>query len=184
MSRLLSYASALTAAALLAGCVAVVPVPVPINLGTASPPLPARLADWPAAARCATQAEARGREAQALRRINALRAAAGVAPLATDARLRAAAQGQACDNAARNTASHRGSDGATLMQRLKREGYAASRAAENVGLGYGNDAAQAVAGWQASPGHRANLLDPRLTQMGLGYAPGGRGTWVLVMARP
>lgn len=184
MIRLLTRASVLTAAGVLAGCVAVVPVPVPINLGTATTPLPARLAAWPDAARCATPADVRTKEAETLRRINALRAETGIPALATDARLRAAAQGQACDNAARNTPSHRGSDGATLMQRLKREGYIASRAAENVGLGFASNAAQAVAGWQASPGHRANLLDPRLTQMGLGYAPGGRGTWVLVMARP
>lgn len=40
---------------------------------------------------------------------------------------------------------------------------------ENIGAGY-NSPAGVVAGWMASPGHRANILNASLTQVGAGYA--------------
>ena len=40
--------------------------------------------------------------------------------------------------------------------------------AENVAYGYGPE--QVVGGWMDSPGHRANILNPRYTHLGVGYA--------------
>lgn len=174
-------------AALLSGCI-IIPIPIVTTITpparAITTPLPAHLAEWPASARCARPAKAAGFEAEILREINALRAEKGLSTLRPNARLRAAAQGQACDNAARSGISHIGSDGATLSHRVAREGYAARRAAENITLGHDGDPARVVAGWAASPGHRANLLDKDMTEMGLGYAPGARDAWTLVMARP
>ncbi len=45
--------------------------------------------------------------------------------------------------------------------------------AENLAAG-ADDADQVLAGWIASPGHRANLLRPTLTHVGTAVAVGGR----------
>jgi uncharacterized protein YkwD len=46
-------------------------------------------------------------------------------------------------------------------------GCSATRAAENIGRGNITSATQ-VNLWMASAGHRANILDPALTQIGVG----------------
>lgn len=42
---------------------------------------------------------------------------------------------------------------------------------ENIAYGYGSQASVFNA-WMNSPGHRANILRPQFTYMGLGFAPG------------
>lgn len=45
----------------------------------------------------------------------------------------------------------------------------ASRVGENIAAGYGSPE-EAVIGWMNSPGHRANILNPDYTELGVGYA--------------
>jgi uncharacterized protein YkwD len=55
-------------------------------------------------------------------------------------------------------------------------GYAAW--GENIAQGYPT-AHSACRAWMKSHGHRANILNPRLTRIGAGYAPGRSGPyWV------
>ena len=63
-------------------------------------------------------------------------------------------------------------------------GCAATRGAENLARG-GVGPERVVGLWMASPAHRANLLDGRLTDAGVAatYA-GGAWTVVLELARP
>jgi len=56
-------------------------------------------------------------------------------------------------------------------------GCHAARAAENLARGY-TTADRTVAAWMASPGHRANILDGRLTRVGVA-AVYARGQWVV-----
>jgi uncharacterized protein YkwD len=56
-------------------------------------------------------------------------------------------------------------------------GCRASVVAENLARGY-STADGVVAGWMASPGHRANILDGRLTRIGVA-AVYGRGGWTV-----
>jgi uncharacterized protein YkwD len=56
-------------------------------------------------------------------------------------------------------------------------GCHAARAAENLARGY-TTADRTVAAWMASPGHRANVLDGRLTRVGVA-AVYARGQWVV-----
>jgi uncharacterized protein YkwD len=56
-------------------------------------------------------------------------------------------------------------------------GCRASRVAENLVRGSGS-ADQMVAAWMASPGHRRNILDGRLTRIGVG-AVYARGRWTV-----
>ena len=87
--------------------------------------------------------------------------------------LAAAAQAHAGDMAARNYFSHTGRSGSTGWQRVKAAGYSPSRIAENIAGGQPSPEA-VVAGWMRSRGHRANILDCRLREIGVGVAEGGR----------
>jgi uncharacterized protein YkwD len=103
-----------------------------------------------------------------------------IRPLIHSPALQAAAQAQADDLAAAERLGHLGADGSTLTDRLQRAGYTACTSAENVARGT-PDIRSTVATWMGSAGHRANILDPAVTQFG--FAGTGQ-TWVLVLARP
>jgi uncharacterized protein YkwD len=131
-----------------------------------------------------TSALTRQIESEIIAGVNALRAQNGLSPVQPDATLGRIAQGHACDNAARRSFSHTGSDGSDLGRRLDRGGYRWRSAIENTGLGQKTPAAM-IAYWTKSSGHRANILQGDLREAGVGVARGsdGRNAWVLVMAR-
>jgi uncharacterized protein YkwD len=54
----------------------------------------------------------------------------------------------------------------TPSDRIDYAGYPWMSYAENIAQGYPT-AAAVVAGWMASDGHRANILNPELTQIGV-----------------
>ncbi|MEZ0494550.1 CAP domain-containing protein [Kineococcus sp. TBRC 1896] len=110
-----------------------------------------------------------------LDRTNAARAAAGCAPLLLDPALQVAAQQHTTEMAATGTMSHAGADGSSPRTRLAAAGAFPALTAENVAHGY--DADGVVDAWLASPGHRANVLDCRLSAVGIAAAPGAEGTW-------
>lgn len=113
--------------------------------------------------------------------LSARRAGQGlVRPLIHSPALQAAAQLQADDLATAERLGHIGADGSTLSERLSRAGFSACASAENVAAGT-SDIRSTIARWMDSPDHRANILDPRMTQFGFA---GTRQTWVLVLARP
>jgi uncharacterized protein YkwD len=99
---------------------------------------------------------------------NAFRRQYGLAPLALNSRLTSAAQLHAQNMALQDFVSHTGADGSGIGDRISATGYRWSLAAENIAAGY-QTAAATVQGWIESPGHRANLLDPQLTEIGVGY---------------
>ena len=59
-----------------------------------------------------------------------------------------------------------------FAQRIKRSGYDAKVAVENIGAGY-HTLAEAFSGWRDSPPHRANMLHSGVTKMGIAavYSP-------------
>lgn len=79
-------------------------------------------------------------------------------------------------------------DGKDVADRVKAAGYAHAALAENVGYrhGYAEPAADMVDGWKKSPGHRKNMLDADLLELGVGAARGKSGRWyfVQVFGRP
>jgi uncharacterized protein YkwD len=114
-----------------------------------------------------------------IQEVNAERAGSGLPPLQANARLTRAAQGHACDNAARGGYSHTGSNGSDLTDRLRAAGYRFSAAAENTGRGFGSPE-RAVEWWMNSRGHRANILMRGVGEIGVGVAMGdGKPHWVL-----
>ena len=107
--------------------------------------------------------------------VNAQRAAAGAPPLARCGTLERAAQAHSEDQAAAASMTHVGTDGSNLRTRVERSGYVGwNGIAENVAAGYA-DVPSVMDGWMTSSGHRANLLNPSYTHIGVGRAPSGSG---------
>ncbi|MFD4641864.1 CAP domain-containing protein [Lentzea sp. NPDC058436] len=101
---------------------------------------------------------------------NAERAKVNCPALKANAALNTAAQRHSADMAAKNFMSHTGSDGSNFVTRIERAGYTRwTRAAENVAAGQQN-AAAVVRSWMNSSGHRANILNCALRDIGVGYA--------------
>jgi uncharacterized protein YkwD len=107
---------------------------------------------------------------------NEQRVAAGLPRLTTNERLMRAAQLQANQMAAARQVSHDipSARYPTLRDRIDAVEYSWDAIAENLAADQ-RDAAGAVAGWMASPGHRANLLSRRFTELGTGFATDARG---------
>lgn len=100
--------------------------------------------------------------------VNNARAQAGLSALALNAQLAAAAQGHSIDMACHGFIGHNGSDGSTPSQRIAAAGYAASRASEIIyGSGYPQTAFD---WWMNDQVHRDEILNPNVTEMGVGYA--------------
>jgi uncharacterized protein YkwD len=110
--------------------------------------------------------------------LNAERVGRGLPRLAENRRLAAAARRYAAELVAGQYFSHTGRDGSDVAQRLRRAGYIPANRAwavgENLAWGTGPLATPAgvVRAWMNSPGHRANILDPRYREVGLGVVVG------------
>ncbi|MEV7422365.1 MULTISPECIES: CAP domain-containing protein [unclassified Streptomyces] len=103
---------------------------------------------------------------------NAERTAAGLRPLAGDARLAVAAQDHCADMAARAFYAHTSPEGLQPWDRAAAAGAAHRGIGENIACGQ-RTAREVVRGWMDSPGHRANILKPDFTHLGTGFAGGG-----------
>lgn len=123
-------------------------------------------------------------QAEALKAVNAERAAHGLRHLKFSRTLDKAAQGAACDNANRHEISHVSSDGSHLRDRLHRVGYRFRSAAENTGRGF-RSGTSAVDWWMHSPKHKANILMSSVNEIGIGIAlsdaPDNKLHWILNM---
>ncbi|MFD8030262.1 CAP domain-containing protein [Streptomyces sp. NPDC048231] len=108
---------------------------------------------------------------------NAERAAAGLPPLAADRRLTAAAQAHSADMVARDFYAHTSPEGRGPLDRAAAAGSRHRAVGENIACGQ-RSPTEVVIGWMNSPGHRANILKPAFTHLGVGFAGGGRaGTY-------
>ena len=107
---------------------------------------------------------------------NAERVQAGLAPLSVNTSLVQAADVQSGNMARLNTMSHSLPGTATpdLADRAVAVGYQYSSMGENIAYNYA-DADAVVAGWMASPGHRANILNPKYTEIGVSIATSAAG---------
>jgi uncharacterized protein YkwD len=109
--------------------------------------------------------------------INRERVAHGERPLRRSARLAHAAQSHSNSMAASDYFEHVGPRGMTPLARLRAVGYVSSRVGYEVGenIAWGTLALATpraiVTAWMASPGHRANILDPRYRETGVGVSP-------------
>lgn len=119
--------------------------------------------------------------------INAYRKEKGLKPLKLNPELTEAAKEHSRDLAKWDRISHYGSDGSNPWDRVKRTGYKARLAAENVGTGQ-IDFNEVMKGWKDSPGHNKNLLLSDAQHMGIALVQDPKSEfksfWTLVLGSP
>jgi uncharacterized protein YkwD len=133
-------------------------------------------------------------EHEILARVNAARAAPrhcgaklypAAAPVALSQLLSAIAAGHSATMGARDDLEHQDPDGSMPADRVRRGGYDARLVGENIASGVPT-AAEVVAGWLASPGHCANIMDARFTEMGVAFSVAPRSSaaiyWTQLLA--
>lgn len=99
---------------------------------------------------------------------NAFRQQNQLPPLGYNAQLADAAQTHSRNMALQDFFSHIGQDASTSSSRILSTGYRYFLSAENIAAGHPTPEA-VVQGWIDSPGHRANLLNPNLREIGVGH---------------
>jgi uncharacterized protein YkwD len=110
--------------------------------------------------------------------INRERAAHGERALVTNTRLEAAAQGHSNSMVADDYFEHVAPNGLTPLARVRAAGYLRNPRAgyaigENIACGtlWLATPQSIVSAWMNSPGHRANILNPRYRETGIGVSP-------------
>jgi uncharacterized YkwD family protein len=102
--------------------------------------------------------------------INQERVAAGLSPVKVDLRLAAVGRAKANDMKVNNYFSHTSPTYGSPWAMMQQAGIMVRWAGENIS---GNKSvAGSMAALMLSPGHRANILDPRFTHVGVGIAYG------------
>ena len=112
-------------------------------------------------------------EQQVLVIVNSERAKAGCKPLAYNAKLATAARKHSQDMATNDYFSHTSQDGTSFATRITNAGYKWSGAAENIAKGQ-KTPADVMNAWMNSSGHRANILNCGLKDLGVGLAYQGK----------
>jgi uncharacterized protein YkwD len=112
--------------------------------------------------------------------INVQRSDRGLRPLRLDGALVLAAQRHSQDMVRRDYFAHVSRDGHDLVDRMRQAGWrprGAWTAGENIAWGTGSfgDAQSVVSSWMRSSGHRANILNRRFREIGVGVARGVPG---------
>lgn len=110
---------------------------------------------------------------EVVRLVNIEREKAGLAPLAMDAALNAAAQVRAQEIDV--SFSHTRPDGTSCFTVLKEFGIGYRACGENIAKGSPSPA-RVVEGWMNSAGHRANILNANFTTIGVGVHADAAGT--------
>lgn len=111
-------------------------------------------------------------EKQVVELTNKERANQGLPALAMDQPLMAAAREKSQDMKDHNYFSHTSPTFGSPFDRLKALGISYKSAGENIAKGQ-TSAAQVVQAWMNSEGHRANILNPEFTHIGVGYVKSG-----------
>ncbi len=114
--------------------------------------------------------------------VNEERAKEGLAPLTIDTKVQAAAMVRAEECEERF--SHTRPDGSNFATALKEQKVSYRSAGENIA--YGQQTPEAVMkAWMNSSGHRANIMNPNFTTIGVGYYENANGTdyWCQLFTR-
>lgn len=108
-------------------------------------------------------------ERRVIELVNQERANAGLQPVSFEPRLAQAAETHSQNMAFQDFFSHTGADGSEFSDRMEAAGFELrGLRAENITVSHTTPEA-AVESWMNSPGHRANILRPEFTQIGVGH---------------
>lgn len=117
-------------------------------------------------------------EQKAINLLNADRAANGLAPLRVNLKLTALAGDYAQDMINRHFFAHNNPEGQTPFDRMHERGITYGYAGENLAIN--TSVASAETAFMNSPGHQANILNSRYTQVGIGVRYGSSGSVYVV----
>lgn len=120
----------------------------------------------------ADQATSDAQATQVLNLVNAERKKAGLQPLTLDNTLNRIAAEKARDMAENNYFSHDSPTYGTPFDMMRSFGVDYKSAGENIAAGQ-RSASEVMQSWMNSSGHRANILSPNYTKLGVGYYAGG-----------
>ena len=115
---------------------------------------------------------ARVYEKEVARLVNAERAKYGLPALTYSPALAAGALEKSADMAKNGYFSHQSPTYGSPFDRMKSRGISYRAAGENIAMGYRTPEA-VVKAWMDSPGHRANILSEKFTEIGVGYVAEG-----------
>jgi serralysin len=101
--------------------------------------------------------------------VNQERSKQNLKPLILVQELDTAADGHSNRMASGDFFSHTDPNGSSLVTRIERNNYQWTTAGENIAAGQ-SSAESVMQGWMNSSGHRANILNPNFTHLGVGYA--------------
>ncbi len=122
---------------------------------------------------CVVPDEEQAWQNRILELVNQARADAGLSILAHNTTLEAMAGDYACDMITGQFFAHvNPRSGETLEGRVAASGYEYQVVGENLAAGQ-TTPEQAFDDWMNSPTHRANILDPRFSELGVGVREGG-----------
>ncbi len=114
-------------------------------------------------------------EREVLELVNKVRAENGLSALTWAEDVARVARAHSSDMINRNFFSHTNPDGLSPFDRLKNNGISYRTAAENIA--YGQKTAEAVMkSWMNSSGHRANILNKNVKEIGVGAVKKSNGT--------
>jgi uncharacterized protein YkwD len=162
------------------------PVVPPVSLPPTAPPMPGVTTT---SITVSTRSQLTGaallhhRRQRVIALTNAHRTAVHLGGLTVNAKLTSSAQDYADHLAGDGAFSH--TDGSVLASRVTAAGYQYRFVGENLAMGQSTPR-NVVTAWMNSPDHRANMLDPRFTQMGVGVArrSDGRLIWCIDFGWP
>ncbi|ADL52127.1 CAP domain-containing protein [Clostridium cellulovorans] len=111
-------------------------------------------------------------EKEVIRLSNLERSKRGLKPLSEDLKLSRIARLKSQDMSQKNYFSHTSPTYGSPFKMIKSFGINYRSAGENIAKGQ-RSAQQVVNSWMNSSGHRANILNPGFTHIGVGYSPNG-----------
>lgn len=115
-------------------------------------------------------------ESQLVSLINQERQKAGLQPLRVNSQLTQAARAKSQDFINKNYFSHTSPTYGSVPQMLRKFGIPFQGAAENIAID--RSAQGAHANFMRSPSHKANILNPRMTQVGVGVVAKGTSLYI------
>lgn len=117
--------------------------------------------------------------------VNRQRASAGLQLLTNNWQLERVARYKAADMANKGYFSHTSPTYGSPFTMMQNFGISFSSAGENIAMGQMTPE-EVMNAWMNSPGHRANILSPSYTQIGVGYATNSNGVpyWSQMFIKP
>lgn len=114
--------------------------------------------------------------------VNVERAKEGLSPLTIDTKVQAAAMVRAKE--CEQSFSHTRPNGSSFATALKEQNVSYRQAGENIAWGQ-HSPKEVMNAWMNSSGHRANIMNPSFTTIGVGYYENANGTdyWCQLFTR-